>query len=32
MKGRGTGGGKNDTLSEVFSLVPSEEILTFMDV
>ena len=32
MKGQITGGGKNDTLSEVLSLVQSGEILTFINV
>ena len=29
MKGQITGGGKNDTSSEVLSLVPNEEIFNF---
>ena len=32
MKGQSTGGEKNGTSSEMLSLVPSGEILTFMDV
>ena len=32
MKGQITGGGKNDTSSEVLSLVQSGEILTFINV
>ena len=32
MKGQIAGGGKNDTSSEVLGLVPSGEILTFIDV
>ena len=32
MKGQGTRGGENGTPSEMLSLVPSGEILTFMDV
>ena len=32
MKGQGTGGGKNGTSSETLNLVPSREILTFMNV
>ena len=32
MKGQITGGGKNDTSSEVLSLVPSGKILTLVDV
>ena len=31
MKEQGTGKGKNDTSSEMLSLVPTGEILTFMD-
>ena len=32
MKEQGTGEGKNDTSSEMISLVPSGETLTFMDI
>ena len=32
MEKQGTGKGKNSTSSEMLSLVPSGEILTFMDI
>ena len=32
MKEQGTGKGKNDTSNEMISLVPSGEILPFMDI
>ena len=32
MKEQGTGKGKNTTSSEIISLVPSGEMLTFMDI
>ena len=31
MKEQGTGRGENNTSSEMLNLVPTEEILTFMD-